>query len=177
MIHPECHVAAVPVAASFRHLPAHAARPTLFQVISVVVKSADIVVFDLTHLQCMPAQLLPYWQPGESVGQSASVSRHRLFWEASAPPLGLITYVVGRSNDFPACPKAVLSSLELVNSKAGKHVCPQPYECTSSRGISTGRQDQGEGDRGSELSIANRWLEVKLDGSSGLMTSVKVSGV
>ena len=125
----------------------------------------------------MPAQLLPYWQPGESVGQSASASKHRLFWEASVPPLGLATYVVGRSNDFPACPKAVLSSLELVNSIAGKHVCPQPYECTSGgSGGSTGRRGQGEGATGSELSISNRWLEVKLNGSSGLVNSVKVRG-
>ncbi|CAI6011971.1 unnamed protein product [Closterium sp. NIES-65] len=96
------------------------------EIISILVKSPAVAVIG-QHGKCLPGQLLPDWSKG-NMSLTPSSGRHRLFWEASMPPLGLSTYFIAPHAAVPACPAPVLSTIEVFNPPRG-FVCPEPYVC------------------------------------------------
>ena len=156
------------------------------QVVSVIVRSTDMVVVDVSKHSCLPAQLLPYWpkEPSPLLATSAPTTsaKHRLFWEASVHPLGLATFVLGRRKDFPACPSAVISTVDVFVTTRGQYKCPAQYPCRSSSGVdSVAARDPADpaaaasaASSPAPASIANNWQEISFSPASGLMTAVAV---
>ena len=156
----------------------------IMQVVSVIVHSSDMVVVDVSKHTCLPAQLLPYWpkEPSPLLATStpAMSAKHRLFWEATVHPLGLATFILGRRKDFPACPSAVLSTVDVFVTTAGKYRCPAVYPCRSSgsdpvaASNPTGDAATSAASAPAAASIANDWQEITFSPASGLMTAVTV---
>ncbi|GJP76352.1 hypothetical protein CLOP_g6810 [Closterium sp. NIES-67] len=96
------------------------------EIISVLVKSPSIAIVGQGG-KCFPGQLLPEWSKA-NMTVTPSSGRHRLFWEASVPPLGLSTYFIVSRAAVLACPAPALSSISVFNPSPG-FVCPVPYAC------------------------------------------------
>ncbi|KAJ4813897.1 Alpha-mannosidase [Rhynchospora pubera] len=101
------------------------------QIVMVVVTSPDVVVLD-SNGTCLESQILPKWQhDGKRI---VSTGKHRLYWRASVPPLGLETYFValGRAD----CEKAMPSLLK-VSADPDQFSCPKGYSCSKLDSSST----------------------------------------
>lgn len=97
------------------------------EVVMVVVAEPDVSVLD-SNGSCVKSQYSPEWQH-DSKGR-VLVGKHRLYWRASVPPLGLETYYVARGH---ICEKSIPSILRVFNDSSS-FSCPQPYVCSSIQG-------------------------------------------
>ncbi|GJP76357.1 hypothetical protein CLOP_g6813 [Closterium sp. NIES-67] len=160
------------------------------EIISVLVKSPSVAIVGQGG-KCFPGQLLPEWSKG-NMTVTPSSGRHRLFWEASVPPLGLSTYFIVPQAAVPACPAPALSSISVFNPPPG-FVCPVPYACEMVGGGEEGSGGGGENDGGaadaagadaagadgavsggSKFSISNGNFRVEFGRMDGLIKGIKI---
>ncbi|AQL00844.1 Alpha-mannosidase 2 [Zea mays] len=97
------------------------------EIVMVVVSSPDVSVIN-SNGSCLPSQLSPEWQFVSD--EKISTGRHRLYWRASVPPLGLETYYVVTGQD---CEKAIPAVVKTYTA-AQEFPCPEPYECSKLEG-------------------------------------------
>ncbi|PON76014.1 Glycoside hydrolase [Trema orientale] len=93
------------------------------EVVMVVVNKPDITVVD-SNWTCVESQIYPELQHDKS---KFFTGRHRVYWKASIPALGLQTYYI--ANGFVGCEKAKPAKLKFF-SKSGSFPCPTPYSCS-----------------------------------------------
>ncbi|KAL4185248.1 hypothetical protein AMTRI_Chr10g229790 [Amborella trichopoda] len=93
------------------------------EVVMVVVDNPSMCVL-YSNWSSVTSQVVPEWQHGKD---GLFTGRHRLYWQASVPPMGLQTYYV--ANGFVGCEKARPSKLK-VHSGSKPLPCPQPYVCS-----------------------------------------------
>lgn len=122
------------------------------QVVMVVVSQSDVCVID-SNLSPLESQVAPEW--GYEKGKLAT-GRHRLYWQASIPGMGLQTYYVAYG--LTECKKANLTHLKVFDGMQS-FTCPAPYECSKL-----------EGD-GAE--IVNKHQTLLFDVKHGLLRTVK----
>ncbi|CAF1697473.1 unnamed protein product [Brassica oleracea var. botrytis] len=93
------------------------------EVVNVVVNRAEISVLD-SNWTCVPSQISPEVQHDKT---KLFTGRHRLYWKASIPALGLRTYYIANGN--VECEKAIQSKLKYA-SELDPFPCPSPYSCS-----------------------------------------------
>lgn len=93
------------------------------EVVMVIVNRPDVTVLDL-NWTCVPSQISPEVQHDKS---KIFTGRHRVYWKASVPALGLQTYYI--TNGFVGCEKAKPAKLRFF-SKSSSFSCPTPYPCS-----------------------------------------------
>ncbi|XP_010424099.1 PREDICTED: alpha-mannosidase 2 [Camelina sativa] len=93
------------------------------EVVTVVVNRAEISVLD-SNWTCVPSQISPEVQHDNT---KLFTGRHRLYWKASIPALGLRTYYIANGN--VECEKATQSKLKYA-SEFDPFPCPPPYSCS-----------------------------------------------
>ncbi|KAL5582461.1 hypothetical protein UlMin_014903 [Ulmus minor] len=93
------------------------------EVVMVIVNRPDVTVLD-SNWTCVQSQLSPELQHDKS---KIFTGRHRVFWKASIPALGLQTYYI--ANGFAGCEKAKPAKLKVL-PKSGSLHCPAPYSCS-----------------------------------------------
>uniref|UniRef100_A0A1J3DE71 Alpha-mannosidase n=2 Tax=Noccaea caerulescens TaxID=107243 RepID=A0A1J3DE71_NOCCA len=93
------------------------------EVVTVVVNRAEISVLD-SNWTCVPSQISPEMQHDNT---KLYTGRHRLYWKASIPALGLRTYYIANGN--VECEKATQSKLKYA-SEFDPFPCPSPYSCS-----------------------------------------------
>uniref|UniRef100_A0A804PW75 Alpha-mannosidase n=1 Tax=Zea mays TaxID=4577 RepID=A0A804PW75_MAIZE len=93
------------------------------EIVMVVVSSPDVSVLN-SNGSCLPSQLSPEWQFVSD--ENISTGRHRLYWRAYVPPLGLETYYVVTGQD---CEKAIPAAVKTYTTEQ-EFSCPQPYDCS-----------------------------------------------
>ncbi|XP_066372837.1 alpha-mannosidase 2 isoform X1 [Miscanthus floridulus] len=96
------------------------------EVVMVVVSTPDVSVLN-SNGSCLPSQVSPEWQFVSD--EKISTGRHRLYWRASVPPLGLETYYVVTGQD---CEKAIPAVVKTYQ----EFPCPEPYHCSKLEGKS-----------------------------------------
>ncbi|XP_008793783.2 alpha-mannosidase 2 [Phoenix dactylifera] len=98
------------------------------EVVMVVVTKPDIFVQD-SNGSCVKSQISPEWQH-DSKGK-ISTGRHRLYWRASVPAMGLETYFISRGHK--ECEKAIHAELKMF-PESDSSSCPPPYVCSKLEG-------------------------------------------
>ncbi|XP_019058935.1 PREDICTED: alpha-mannosidase 2 [Tarenaya hassleriana] len=93
------------------------------EVVMVVVNRAEISVVD-SNWTCVPSQISPELQHDRT---KPFTGRHRLYWKASIPALGLRTYYIANGNI--GCEKARPAKLKYA-SESDPFPCPSPYSCS-----------------------------------------------
>lgn len=93
------------------------------EVVMVVVNKPDVSVIQ-SNGSCVRSQVSPEWQHDKD---KMFTGRHRLYWQASVPPMGLETYYV--VNGFVGCEKAIPAKLK-VFTNSNSLPCPTPYVCS-----------------------------------------------
>ncbi|KAL6139663.1 hypothetical protein ACLB2K_057965 [Fragaria x ananassa] len=93
------------------------------EVVMVIVNRPDVTVLDL-NWTCVPSQISPELQHDKS---KIFTGRHRVYWQASVPALGLQTYHI--TNGFAGCEKAKPAKIRYF-SKSSSFSCPTPYPCS-----------------------------------------------
>ncbi|KAJ3694916.1 hypothetical protein LUZ60_000293 [Juncus effusus] len=107
------------------------------EIVMVVVEIADVAVLD-SNGSCLKGQISPEWQhDGKKI---VWTGRHRLYWRASVPPLGLETYFVARSK--AGCENAIPSLLHVAEDSSEGFSCPDGYSCSKLDGSSTEIQNR-----------------------------------
>ncbi|KAG2333908.1 hypothetical protein Bca52824_005088 [Brassica carinata] len=116
-----------PIAAREGHLHTvilfNPSEQTREEVVTVVVNRAEISVLD-SNWTCVPSQISPEVQHDKT---KLFTGRHRLYWKASIPALGLRTYYIANGN--VECEKATQSKLKYA-SELDPFPCPSPYSCS-----------------------------------------------
>ncbi|KAK7381345.1 hypothetical protein VNO78_33973 [Psophocarpus tetragonolobus] len=121
------------------------------EVVMVVVDSPDVTVVD-SNWSCIQSQILPELEYHNS---KIFIGKHRLYWKASIPAMGLETYYI--SNGFDGCEKARPAKLKIF-SKSSSFACPTAYSCV------TMEADVAE--------IENQHQKLTFDVKSGLLQKV-----
>lgn len=93
------------------------------EVVMVVADRPDVTVLD-SNWTCVKSQVSPELQHDKN---KIFTGRHRVYWKASIPPLGLQVYYI--ANGFVGCEKAKPAKLKIF-TKAKKLHCPSPYVCS-----------------------------------------------
>ncbi|XP_020107578.1 alpha-mannosidase 2 [Ananas comosus] len=122
------------------------------EIVMVVVTEPDIVVLDANG-SCIKSQVSPEWQHDNI--EKASTGRHRLYWRASVPSMGLETYYIAHGNK--GCEKPTPAVLKVVTHK--KLLCPPPYVCSKLEG--------------KEAEIRNSHCTLTFDTAHGLLQKMK----
>uniref|UniRef100_A0A0D6QZR4 Alpha-mannosidase 2 n=1 Tax=Araucaria cunninghamii TaxID=56994 RepID=A0A0D6QZR4_ARACU len=99
------------------------------QVVMVVVNKLDVCVMD-SNLSPIESQVAPEWGYEKD---KLTTGRHRLYWQASIPAMGLRTYYVAYG--LTECEKAKLTRLKVFDGLQS-FTCPTPYECSKLEGDS-----------------------------------------
>lgn len=120
------------------------------EIVMVIVAQPDVSVLNSSG-SCISSQISPEWKH-DSKGKLISTGRHRLYWRASVPPLGLETYYMARGNG--SCEQATPAKLK-VFSDTDPFSCPPPYVCSKLEG------DKAE--------IRNRHHKLIFDAERGLL--------
>ncbi|XP_077217727.1 golgi alpha-mannosidase II [Tasmannia lanceolata] len=94
------------------------------EIVMVIVNNPSVGVLN-SNWTCVKSQVSPELQHNKD---KMFTGRHRLFWKASIPAMGLQTYYV--ANGFVGCDKARPSKLKLF----GDSHCPTPYSCSNLEG-------------------------------------------
>ncbi|XP_073280149.1 alpha-mannosidase 2-like [Primulina huaijiensis] len=94
------------------------------EVVMVVVDRPDVTILD-TNWTCIKGQVSPEIQHHKS---KIFTGRHRVYWKASVPAMGLQTYYI--ANSFVQCEKAKLATLR-ISSPSNLLSCPTPYTCAN----------------------------------------------
>ncbi|XP_073010222.1 alpha-mannosidase 2 [Typha latifolia] len=94
------------------------------EIVMVIVTTPDIAVLN-SNGSCVKSQISPEWQH-DNIGQ-ISTGRHRLYWRASVPPMGLETYYVAHGHT--SCGKAKPAALK-VFTDSEPFSCPPAYLCS-----------------------------------------------
>lgn len=98
------------------------------EIVMVVVTKPDIFVRD-SNGSCVKSQISPEWQH-DNKGK-ISTGRHRLYWTASVPAMGLETYFI--SHGHKDCEKAIAAELKMF-PESDSSSCPPPYICSKLEG-------------------------------------------
>lgn len=122
------------------------------QVVMVVVNKVDVCVMDARRSP-LESQVAPEWGYKKD---KLSTGRHRLYWQASIPAMGLQTYYI--ANGLAECEKAKLTDLK-VSHGLQSFTCPAPYKCSKLEG------DNAE--------IKNKHQTLSFDVKHGLLQVVK----
>lgn len=121
------------------------------EVVMVIVNKPDVTVLD-SNWTCIQSQTAPELQHDKS---NIFTGRHRVYWKASIPALGLETYYI--ANGFVGCEKAKPSKLKFF-SKSGSLSCPTPYACSKAKDDS--------------VQIQNRRQILTFDVATGLLQKI-----
>ncbi|KAL5722349.1 mannosyl-oligosaccharide 1,3-1,6-alpha-mannosidase [Ranunculus cassubicifolius] len=97
------------------------------EIVMVIVNKADMTVLD-SNWSCVESQVSPEFQHEKG---KILTGKHRLYWQASVPALGLQTYYI--VHGFPKCEKAKPATLRFV-SDSNLLDCPTPYACSRLEG-------------------------------------------
>ncbi|CAI9777361.1 unnamed protein product [Fraxinus pennsylvanica] len=93
------------------------------EVVMIVVERPDVTVLD-SNWTCVKSQISPELHHDKS---KMFTGKHRVYWKASIPALGLQTYYI--ANGFVGCEKANPARLR-VFTPSNDLSCPAPYACT-----------------------------------------------
>jgi len=97
------------------------------EIVMIVVSNPDVSVLNSSG-SCLKSQISPEWQYVS--GEKISTGRHRLYWRASVPALGLETYYVATGQD---CEKAAPAAVKAFTASQ-EFSCPEPYQCSNLEG-------------------------------------------
>ncbi|KAH9290652.1 hypothetical protein KI387_034769 [Taxus chinensis] len=122
------------------------------QVVMVVVSKSDVCVMD-SNRSPLESQVVPEWGYEKD---KFTTGRHRLYWQASIPAMGLRTYYV--AHGLTECEKAKLTRLKVFDGMQS-FTCPASYECSKLDG------DNAE--------IINKHQTLSFDIKRGLLKMVK----
>ncbi|KAK6798720.1 hypothetical protein RDI58_006423 [Solanum bulbocastanum] len=93
------------------------------EVVMVTVERPDVTILD-SNWTCIKSQISPELSHDK---RSTLSKRHRVYWKASVPAMGLQTYYV--ANGFAGCEKAIPAQLR-ISVSSGNISCPSPYTCS-----------------------------------------------
>ncbi|KAF9623301.1 hypothetical protein IFM89_000790 [Coptis chinensis] len=97
------------------------------EVVMVIVNRPDMIVLD-SNWSCVKSQVSPELQHDRG---RTFTGKHRLYWKASVPAMGLQTYYI--ANGFLRCEKAKPATLRIY-SEINPLNCPAPYACSKLEG-------------------------------------------
>ncbi|KAF5182395.1 Alpha-mannosidase [Thalictrum thalictroides] len=97
------------------------------EIVMVIVTRPDMTVLD-SNWSCVKSQVSPEFQHDKG---KILTGKHRLYWQASVPALGLRTYYI--AHGFDGCEKAKPATLRLFSDSDQLH-CPSPYACSRLEG-------------------------------------------
>ncbi|PKA57918.1 alpha-mannosidase II [Apostasia shenzhenica] len=123
------------------------------EIVMIVTAEPDISVIN-SNGSCISSQISPEWNPTGK--EKFFTGRHRLYWKASVPPMGLETYYVARK--FKDCEKAVTAEIKIY-ADIDLSSCPSPYVCSKLEG-----EDKAE--------ISNALHTLVFDASHGLLHQI-----
>lgn len=93
------------------------------EIVMVIVNRQDIAVLD-SNMTCVKSQISPELQHDKS---KIFTGKHRLYWKASIPPMGLQTYYVASGS--VRCEKAKHAKIKYLTDSSS-FSCPAPYSCS-----------------------------------------------
>lgn len=93
------------------------------EVVMVLVNRPDVTVLD-SNWTCVQSQISPEFQHDKS---RIFTGKHRVYWKASVPAMGLQTYYI--ANGFVGCEKAKPAGLKFFAGSSSLP-CPAPYACS-----------------------------------------------
>ncbi|KAK1268879.1 hypothetical protein QJS04_geneDACA006849 [Acorus gramineus] len=93
------------------------------EIVMVIVESPDVCVL-LSNWSCIKSQISPELQHDK---KKIFTARHRLYWQASVPAMGLQTYYIAKG--YAGCEKARPAELK-VSTDFIPSGCPSPYDCS-----------------------------------------------
>ncbi|KAJ4972798.1 hypothetical protein NE237_005972 [Protea cynaroides] len=96
---------------------------TRVEIVMVIVSSLDVTVLD-SNWSCVKSQVSPEWQHNKG---KIFTGRHRLYWKASVPAMGLQTYYI--ANGYVGCEKAKPAKLKFFTSSK-ELPCSTQYTCS-----------------------------------------------
>ncbi|OVA14340.1 Glycoside hydrolase family 38 [Macleaya cordata] len=105
------------------------------EIVMVIVNRPDVTVLE-SNRSCVRSQVSPEWHHDKN---KIFTGRHRLYWKASVPPLGLRSYYI--ANGFVGCEKAKPAKLKIF-SDSNLLPCPTPYDCSILEGNTTEIRNQ-----------------------------------
>ncbi|RAL40093.1 hypothetical protein DM860_008233 [Cuscuta australis] len=109
------------------------------EVVMVIVERPDVTILD-SNWTCVRSQISPEIQQTYNKEDETLLSgRHRVYWKASVPPLGLQTYYV--ANGFAGCEKAIPAQVKWLTPSSNVS-CPAPYSCSRLEGDETKIRNQ-----------------------------------
>ena len=126
------------------------------EVVMVVVDSPEVCVLHSNWSGGILSQVSPELKLGDD-GLVVTTGRHRLYWRALIPPMGLSTYHVTPSHE--GCEGAKPALVKLTSSLP----CPSSYSCSEL----PSKQDK--------IELRNRQYSISFDMKTGLMDSVTTS--
>lgn len=97
------------------------------EIVMVIVSRPDMTVLD-SNWSCVKSQVSPEWQYEKG---KIFTGKHRLYWQASVPAMGLQTYYI--VNGFQQCEKSTPATLRFF-SDSNLLDCPTPYACSKFEG-------------------------------------------
>ncbi|KAI4975895.1 hypothetical protein ZWY2020_049502 [Hordeum vulgare] len=121
------------------------------EIVMIVVSNPDVSVLNSTG-SCLKCQISPEWQYVS--GEKISTGRHRLYWRASVPALGLETYYVAVGQDCEKATPAVVKTF----TASQEFSCPEPYHCSNLEGKT--------------VEMKNSYHTLSFDVSQGLLQTV-----
>ncbi|MFS8011185.1 putative glycosidase [Helianthus anomalus] len=121
------------------------------EIVMFIVERPDVTILD-SNWTCVKSQISPELQHNK---MKMFTGRHRVFFKASVPAMGLQTYYI--ANGFVGCEKAKPAKLK-ITSIAKSLPCFAPYSCS-----------QVEGD---SIQIRNRHQALTFDSKFGLLQKV-----
>ncbi|CAN6198140.1 unnamed protein product [Urochloa humidicola] len=121
------------------------------EIVMVVVSTPEVSVLN-SNGSCLQSQVSPEWQFVSD--EKISTGRHRLYWRASVPALGLETYYVVTGQD---CEKAVPAVVKAFTASE-RFPCPEPYVCSKLEGKT--------------VEMKNSYYTLSFDVSHGLLQTV-----
>jgi len=121
------------------------------EIVMVVVSTPDVSVLN-SNGSCLQSQVSPEWQFVSD--EKISTGRHRLYWRASVPALGLETYYVVTGQDCEKATPAVVKTF----TASQQFPCPEPYVCSKLEGKT--------------VEMKNSYYTLSFDVSHGLLQTV-----
>ncbi|CAH1437672.1 unnamed protein product [Lactuca virosa] len=121
------------------------------EVVMFVVERPDVTILD-SNWTCVKSQISPELQHNKI---KMFTGRHRVFWRASIPAMGLQTYYI--ANGFVGCEKAKPAKLK-ISSISDTTPCLAPYTCSKVEGDS--------------VQIRNRHRSLTFNSNFGLLQKV-----
>ncbi|KAF6174497.1 hypothetical protein GIB67_004691, partial [Kingdonia uniflora] len=105
----------------------NALEQTREEIVMVIVNKPGVSVLD-SNWSCVKSQVSPELQHDKG---KIFTGRHRLYWQASVPAMGLQTYYI--ANGFAKCEKAKPAKLKILTNMNLSN-CPTPYACSKLEG-------------------------------------------